>query len=250
MANVLTTIVATTELDAVNQMLAAIGERKLPAATDLSASTNAYVTTAVDILKRACRELCSEPWKFNTEFNYPITPTETAFSWDEYDGTTKTLSVFLPPSDLARFLPSVRSDQSGFNKLDTTIRLSRQYGDPTFVQVFYDRIYNRDGFEDRDYLFLDTVWFRPFTDMPEVARKYIVTAASRTFAESVVGSKELSIFTEDDETRAFRALKRAEGEDDDYSIFDTTDVSGALGNRVNFMPNSIYTLRQALGLTS
>lgn len=249
MANVLDTIVATTELDAVNQMLAAIGTAKLDVGTDLSTVTNADVVTAVDILKRTCRELCSEPWRFNTEFNYPIAPANAAFVWSEFDATSKTLAVFTPPTDLAFFLPSIRPDQTGLQKLDTTIRTSRQYMVASAkVPVFYDRIHNRDGFENRTYLYLDTVWFRPFSDMPESARKYIVTAAARAFAQSVVGSQELSVFTQDDLARAYRTFKRSEGEEDDYNIFDNSDVSGFLGERPNVQPNSIFTLRQALGL--
>lgn len=99
--------------------------------------------------------------------------------------------------------------------------------------VFYDRARNRDGWPltERKYLYIDATWLLDFETLPEVARNYIVVMGSRRLAQKALGSSELASFTQQDELRALRNLKREQGENDDYNIFAQADMSRGLGGR-------------------
>ena len=61
---------ATTKLDAVNQMLSSIGE-----APAVSLDTdNPEIAVAESTLDEVSRTIQSEGWNFNTEYEYPFTP--------------------------------------------------------------------------------------------------------------------------------------------------------------------------------
>jgi len=191
----LTNIAPTTELQAVNAMLSSIGEAPVQS---LETSPRGDVEKALNILRDATREVQARGWRFNTEFNYKLTPVAT---FEHSDGGT--LNVFTPPPNLAGFRLSLRDDQYG---MDAVVRKSREYlvdGEP--VEVLYDRIRGRDGWEE-DTLYIDPTWFlESFSDLPETARRYIVVVASRRFAADQ-GALEKSRLGEQDEQVAFQDL--------------------------------------------
>lgn len=221
MSNVLSSILPTTEVDAVNVLLSVIGESPLLAATDLSAATASDVVMGINMLKEASRNVQMEGWRFNTEWGYQLLPF-TTFSWVDTAGVTTLLNIFKPPAGLAKFSSSTTSPQVGAHWLDVVIRPSRKYVETALpVLVFYDRTNNRDGLKATDYPFLsiDPTWFLNFVDMPEEARTYITVLAARRFAARVLGSDTLVGFTQRDEGMALRALKREHGLVDGYNIF-------------------------------
>jgi hypothetical protein len=251
MPPVITSIAATTELDALNELLSVIGESPYPAGTDLDTLSSRDVDVALNILRDTTRVVTGKRWKFNTEWNYPIAPADAAFSWTEYDSSTKTLSVFLVPTSLASFEVATRDDQQGTRTVDTMIRQARQYNPTpgTFPDVFYDRTFNRDGFEDRSYLFIDATWYVDFEKCPDVARRFIVASASRLYAHRVVGDPNMSRFTEQDVGSSWNELNRVQGEVDFLSIFDNNDVAAALGDRGGYHARGAnISLRQQLGV--
>lgn len=99
--------------------------------------------------------------------------------------------------------------------------------------VFYDRVRNRHGFDpdERSVLYIDAQWAFGFEEIPYTARAYIMIRAVRQFCQQVPGSAELAGFTAQDEQQALRALKRDQGETDDYNIMDNMSVSRTLGMR-------------------
>lgn len=229
-------LVATTELDAVNAMLAAIGEA--PVADIATAQADAPV--AVQLLKECAREVQSWGWRFNTEFELQKASAAT-LSWTDPDGTVTALYVFTPPADTAgRGLASVKlSKRYDQIQLDNcvTIAPSKVYsGGGTLV--FYDRARNRDGFpqSERTYLYLDVTWLFDFEKMPEEARRYIAMRAARQLAYKQFGDADRAQWTQADESAAFLALNRAHGNKDDLNIFDSGDTLGALGGRPRYLP--------------
>lgn len=223
----------TTELEAVNAMLAIIGEAPV---TVLAGATQADVVTAIAILRERTREVLSMGWRFNTEFGFEIAPADT-LDWDDTGGIITPLNIFTPPAGLVGFAITELSEQQGAKYVDTVLRKSRVYLSadliPVPVLVFYDRAHNRDGFPqaDRSFLYINPVWFVDFEDLPEQARRYCTIKAARAFQRSVVGSDTLNSFTAADEAFALRILRREFGVQDDYNIFNNAGTFKHLGQR-------------------
>jgi hypothetical protein len=229
----ITNLTATSELEAVNTMLAAIGSAPITDLTAGQALTD--VEMATERLRAATREVQSAPWQFNRRFQVPIAPT-TTLAWTDADGTARTLNVFVPPSNLAGFEPSTATAQNG--SLDLVIGPSVVYA-PAGTMIFIDRAFNREGLIATDHpkLYIDGWYFFNFEQLPETARRYIAVLAARRFIAASTGAQELEGFTLKDEAQALRLLKRDQGDDDNYNMLDHPDVYRVLGGRPRITGN-------------
>lgn len=222
---------ATTELEAVNAMLSAIGESPVETVD----TAHADVERAVNLLRDKTRTLQNRKWKFNTEFGLALTAASTAQAWTDPDDTAKTLSVFTPPAYLGAWNLSRISEQASF---DVTIRPSKVYQVASaYVLVFYDRKFNRDGFEASTLrngkLYIDATWRFDFANLPDVARRYVTTSAARQFIAEALGDDNARLRNAAaEELSAWRDLREEEGEDDVFSLLDSPDTSGILGGRL------------------
>ena len=224
----------TTELEAVNAMLRAIGEA--PVST-LTGATQVDVVAAIGILRDLAREVQEEGWRFNTEFGMEVLPTAEDFAWVDSEGVTTLLNIYKKPTGVVRWTISSDASQVTYPALDVAERPSKVYVESLEpVLVLYDRANNRDGFpsSERSVLYLDVVWLFDFEQLPETARRYIVVRAARQFAQEVLGSSELASFKESDESRALRALLRDQGDDDEYNVFNNPDLTKHLGSRPRY----------------
>lgn len=221
-------IVPTTELEAVNAMLAAIGEAPI---ADVDNATQADVEIAVNTLRNVTREVLSMGWRFNTEFGYQVEPEAATLEWTDNDGEVTDLNIFRPPTNLAKFTLTGTAEQAA---LDVIVRPSRVYEVASeSVLVFYDRNLNRDGFDSDtfEYLYINPVWFFDFEQMPEVARRYAYVQAARLFIQEQVGSDKLAAFKGLDEAKALRNLIAQEGEDEDFNMMNNMSVRRHFGGR-------------------
>ncbi len=243
----ITSLVATTELEAVNGMLSAIGEAPI---SDVDAATQADVEMAVNILRDTCREIQSLGWKFNTEHALAVAPSVSGFSWTDPDASTLAIDIFRPPTGLISFTISPLASQISAavgGLLDVSLRPSKQYttGSPAAaVLVFYDRARNRDGFpatENRDFLYIDPVWLFDYAMLPESARRLIILVATRRFIESTLGEANLVNFKFPDQQDALRALVREQGIRDTASLLDHPDSARIFGGRPR--TTALYTGR-------
>ena len=181
----------TTELEAVNTILSAIGE--LPTTgTVLTNGTSADVVMAKQILDEVNREVQAEGWHFNTDYKVTFTP----------DGSTK--HIVLTDGNIVRVTVSER---------DLTIR---------YVSA-QRRLYDK---EDNTYVFsadieAEVVYLFEFFGIPEAAKRYITIRAARLFQDRMVGSANHHKFTERDEFKALLNFKEYEGSTDLPSIFDS-----------------------------
>ena len=199
-------IAATSELESVNIMLAAIGESPintltglLPVDARLAQSTLAEVNKGVQ----------SEGWSFNTEIDVNFTK----------DNTTKQISI---ATDILRIDPNIHQHPS----VDAIQRGLKMY----------DRLNNT--FEFDEDLICTVVYFRPFTEIPEPARYYITIKAARIFVDRLVSDQGLRTFTEQDELRARSVLMETDLANADHnilrgdpsltSVFDTYSPANAL----------------------
>jgi hypothetical protein len=90
------------------------------------------------------------------------------------------------------------------------------------ITIRGNKVYNR---KDHTFTFskaisVDMVVLLEWDDLPEPARQYIVSRASREFQRRVVGSGQLDQFNADDELRLLIALQDFDGATADYNMLD------------------------------
>lgn len=183
MATVLT---PTTELEAVNTILAVIGESPISSLQEGAAVADAV--TARSTLSEVCRAVQSRGWHFNTDKDVTLTP------------AAYTNEIIVPLNCL---------------RVDTT----EEYKDNDVAHrgtKLYDR--RKQTYQFTTSVKVDMVVLLPFEELPETARHYITIKAARVFQSRTVGSDALFQFTAVDERDALAALKRAEGITGDYNI--------------------------------
>ena len=179
----------TTQLDAVNTMLSAIGEA--PVSSLSSGLIEAEI--AETILNTIDREVQSMGWHFNKELN----------------------KSFAQSTDGEIILPN--------NILRADATLAPQ--SPDLVQrglKMYDK--KNHTFNIGTNTYLDVIVQLDFDDLPEVAKRYIILRATRVFQDSVVGSGTLHDFQLRDEQTALLELKEFDQITEDNNIFDNYDT--------------------------
>ena len=181
------TLTPTSKLDAVNSILLGIGEA--PVNTLGSGLQEAEIAEVT--LNNINREVQSLGWHFNTEIRYTLAKNSEGI-------------INLPANCLKLDVTSVLRDY------DTdVVERSRK---------LYDRVKN--SFVFTTDIETDLVIFLDFEEIPEVARRYITLRAARKYQENILGSETLSKLQADEEGLALNALKEAEAEIGDYTIFD------------------------------
>ena len=198
-------VAATTELEAINIMLAAIGEAPVNSLTGL---LPVDARTAQNTLTEINKEVQSEGWSFNTEIDVTLTR----------DGSNQ---ISLPANVL---------------RVDANI-----HQHPTIDPIqrglkLYDRQNNKYEFDED--LICTVVYFRDFNEITEQARRYINIKAARVFVDRLIGDQGLRTYTQEDETRARAILTESDYANADHnllrgdpsltSIFDTYNPSSAL----------------------
>lgn len=183
-------VTPTTELEAVNECLANIGQSPV---SSLSGSLGVDTQIALNYVRSVSRELQAQGWYFNTEYNFPLTP--------------NAQGDIIPPSNTL----SIDTDADDRDR-DLIQRGSR----------IYDR-------ENRTYTFTAPIRFRitlglPFEELPENARRFIALRAARIFKARVEGASGNDDQT--DEMMALANLKADDTRNADYNML--TDNYGVL----------------------
>ena len=185
------TYAASTELDAVNQILSSVGQA--PVTTlDLQ---NPEVSIVLNTLREVNRQVQAEGWIYNTERSYELTP----------DSTTKHIAY---PSNLLQ--------------IDT----NREYHHDKYDVVrrdgkLYDRV--KHTFEFEDNVRADVVWYFDFTDVPPAIQAYITARAARMCAIKMVGDRELQALLQEQEIMTRAAAIEYDCNQGDYSMFGFRD---------------------------
>lgn len=176
----------TTELDAINIMLGTIGESPI---NSLDAATGVVdAVTARSILAEVAVQVQEEGWHFNTDYEFVLTP------------SVGTGEIFVAPNTIEVDVSAYTSDH------DVAIRGNR----------LYDR--KNKTFSFATSIKADLTILLEFNELPQAARHYITVRSARVFQQRVVGSDTLGSFTEQDEARALRAMRRYEAKTGDYNI--------------------------------
>lgn len=173
----------TTELDAVNEMLGAIGEVPV---SDLELVGNTDTAIAVRTLRGISREVQSKGFWFNTD--------------DAYTFTLNAAGKVPLPAPILSIRPLGRG----------AVRLAPRNS------FLYDLSNATDLFDPESPPAARVIWFYDYETLPETARRYIAIRAARIFQKNVLGSEALNVFTEEHETEAF-ALLADEQDDFDFA---------------------------------
>ena len=199
------TTAATTELESINIMLAAIGEAPV---NSLTGTLPVDVKLAQSTLTEVNKEVQSEGWSFNTEIDVTLTR----------DGSNH---VSLG-TDVIRVDPNTH-DHTDIDAIQRGLKL-------------YDRKNNK--YEFTKDLICTVVYFRTFDEIPEPARRYITIKAARIFVDRLVSDDGLRTYTQQDEVRARAILMETDLSNADHnllrgdpsltSVFDTYNPSRAL----------------------
>jgi hypothetical protein len=199
------TTAATTELESINIMLAAIGEAPV---NSLTGTLPVDVKLAQSTLTEVNKEVQSEGWSFNTEIDVTLTR----------DGSNH---VSLG-TDVIRVDPNTH-DHTDIDAIQRGLKL-------------YDRLNNK--YEFTKDLICTVVYFRSFEEIPEPARRYITIKAARIFVDRLVSDDGLRTYTQQDEVRARAILMETDLSNADHnllrgdpsltSVFDTYNPSRAL----------------------
>jgi hypothetical protein len=161
---------STTELSAVNGMLATIGEAPVNTLEDTPLVDVALARAA---LREVTRSLLVDGWAFNTDEKYPLYPEGFA-----------PFEIKIPPNAMV-VLPVRQYDY-------ITPRGSRLYD--TRAMSF--------NFQGHPAVPCQVIWSVDFSDLPEVTRQYIAVRSARLFQARTTASELLHAFTTEDERNA------------------------------------------------
>jgi hypothetical protein len=144
---------AQTELQAVNEILASVGQAPV---TTLD-QTNPDVAIAYDTLLQVSREVQTEGWTFNREYNYPFKPAANKF-------------IYIPNNVIELDLTT---DYRHYDAIRRDGRL-------------YDKI-NHTYEWNEEQLLCDVVWYFDWIDLPISIQDYIVARAAAVTSSRIVG---------------------------------------------------------------
>lgn len=177
-----------TKLDAVNLMLASIGQSPLNVLTGTIPKDG---SKAVQALDTALREVLTFGWSFNSDTEYPLSPSSGKID-------IPATAIFVDPTYGQPFV--MRWDSSGTPAL-------RLYD--TDKRVF-------DEFEND--VKVDIIWLFNFEEIPQHARMYIAMKAGRKFQTGILASALIYEFTKEQEAEAYAGFRRLELRQKDFNI--------------------------------
>ena len=184
-------VAASTELECVNIMLAAIGEAPINKLTGLlPVDARTAQSTLLKPYEVNKNQYQSEGWSFNMEFNVVLTK----------DSVTNEITI-----------------ANNVLKVDTNV-----YDHPTTDVIqrglkLYDRKNNTFKF-DGDITCHVTYFRFDFTELPEPARYYMTVKAARLFVDRLIGDDGLRTYTAQDEARARAILMETDLSNADHNV--------------------------------
>ena len=179
------TVAATTELECINIMLAAIGEAPV---SSLTGTVPVDVRIAQSTLTEVNKQVQAEGWSFNTEIDVTLTRNAS----NNIVLGTDVLRVDAQTHDH----PSIDAIQRGLK--------------------LYDRKNNTFVFDED--IRCTVVYFSSFDELPEQARSYMTIKAARVFVDRLISDQSLRTYTQEDEIRARSVLMETDLSNADHNI--------------------------------
>ena len=186
------TTVPVNELEAVNMLLAAVGEA---AVSSLETATTVDVTQAKNLLSNINREVQQKGWHFNTE-------------WDVVLSLDSDSRIPLGTTVLSIYSPTKM----------TTIR--GREGSPFLYDLDNNTFTWTASVNDAV-----TITLLDFEDIPQTARQFITTKAARIFQEEIIGQVSAEAVNRQEEVEAYADLLDDEGERSGFNVgYGTRDM--------------------------
>ena len=179
------TVAATTELECINIMLAAIGEAPV---NSLTGTVPVDVRLAQSTLTEVNKQVQSEGWSFNTEIDVTLTR----------DGNNN-----IPLGTDVLRVDAQTHDHPSIDPIQRGLKL-------------YDRKNNTFVFDEN--LKCTVVYFRSFDELPEQARSYMTIKAARIFVDRLISDQSLRTYTQEDEIRARSVLMETDLSNADHNM--------------------------------
>ncbi len=179
------TVAATTELECINIMLAAIGEAPV---NSLTGTVPVDVRLAQSTLTEVNKQVQSEGWSFNTEIDVTL--------------TRNASNNIVLGTDVLR-VDAQTHDHPSIDPIQRGLKL-------------YDRKKNTFVFDED--LKCTVVYFRSFDELPEQARSYMTIKAARIFVDRLVSDQSLRTYTQEDEIRARSVLMETDLSNADHNM--------------------------------
>ena len=179
------TVAATTELECINIMLAAIGEAPV---NSLTGTVPVDVRIAQSTLTEVNKQVQSEGWSFNTEIDVTLTR----------DGNNN-----IPLGTDVLRVDAQTHDHPSIDPIQRGLKL-------------YDRKNNTFVFDEN--LKCTVVYFRSFDELPEQARSYMTIKAARIFVDRLISDQSLRTYTQEDEIRARSVLMETDLSNADHNM--------------------------------
>lgn len=171
-------VAPTTELEAVNEMLTAIGTHPVNT-LEVAGLTDAAI--ARDTLYSINREVQSRGWWFNTSRGVSLQPSNG--------------EIVIPPN-MMRVSPARATASSPGEAKQFVVRENK----------LFDLFTNSNkGFTTP--VRADVVYLFRFEDIPESARRYIAIRSARVFQNKVLGDGQLGVYTAEHELEAYQVLE-------------------------------------------
>ncbi|TES90508.1 MAG: hypothetical protein E3J94_04920 [Desulfobacteraceae bacterium] len=184
----------TTELEAVNICLGAIGEQPV---SEIGEGVSKS-TIAQSIIYELSREIQLRGLACNTDTKWKLEP------------DSETGEIELPNSTLS---------------LDPTYAVDNKYverGDEGTGKLYDTKGQTFDIGRD---IYVDIIWFLPFTDLPQHVRRYVTVRSARVFQKRFLADESLHRFTQEDEYQAKAEFERKELSIADITIFQNPYVN-------------------------
>lgn len=182
----------TTELHAVNQILASVGQAPVTTLDQTNPDVAICYTTLLDV----SRQVQAEGWTFNKEYNYPIQ-------------VNSQKHIPVPNNVLAMDL----SDSvCGYEFFDV-IRRTHNGED-----LIYDRNAHTFEFDDKTYYF-DMTWYFDWKDLPIPIQEFITARAASIVSQRIVGDTNLYQILQQQEAYLRAQAMEYECNQGDYTFF-------------------------------
>ena len=204
-----------TELEAVNMLLAVIGEAPIDKLADSSKNEITDASLARKTLSEVKRDVCAEGWSWNTDFAVKLTPdNKKQFLLDE-----NWLKVEFAPAQY----PQSNLVARGLKVYDRFKRTSKLGDDLDEVQI--------------SYVHINLGW----SDVPHQAQQYIAIRAARIYADRFVNSNAIYTYTVQDEEYARAMLIRSEESDGEANLLFGNSYGAPQG--MGYLPRVALTRR-------
>jgi len=180
----------TTELEATNEMLNAIGEGQVSSLD----TGNADVQQCVRLLRDHSRKVQSRGWWFNRDNDYTLTPNNDGY--------------LVLPSNVLRVDPSAED----------------RYDKPWVQRGL--KLYNPNDhtFVFTDDVKVDLVTGLAWDELPQTARAYITACAGLEFVDTDMSNEVRHSFTQQRKQEAYLELLKEEAEAADYNMLKDSDT--------------------------